>query len=373
MASRSGGPWSFRGCTCCDDTLMLGGSTLSRRGLLSGGAAAIGALAFNAVAAKSSLAQSPAKPRIIDIHHHLAPPVYKDDLTRRKIDQRPMIEWTPEKSLADMDAAGVATAMMSITDPGVWFGDEAGVVSLARACNEWNAKLAADSQGRFGAFACLPLPDVEGSLREIEYALDTLKCDGFGLMTSYGNKWLGDAAFAPVMDELNRRKAVVFTHPLQPDCCRNLIAEVPRSVVEFGTDTTRTIASLLFTGTASRCLDIKFIFSHGGGTMPFLIERFMRLPKTSKEAAAKVPEGVMTLLRRFYYDTAQIANAPAMAALTKVVPTTQILFGTDFPFRASLEYTDALPQIFTEAELRLIESDNARALLPRLKSGRFEM
>ena len=238
----------------------------------------------------------------------------------------------------------------------------------ARACNEYGATLAADRARRFGLFAVLPLPDVDASLREIAYALDTLKADGIGLFTSYGDKWLGDPAFAPVMDELNRRKAVVFTHPTAANCCRNLIAEVPPLVIEYGTDTTRTIASLLFTGTASRCPDIRFIFSHAGGTMPFLIERFVRLSLTSKVAAANSPEGVTALLQRFHYDTAQAANAAAMAALTKIVPTSQIVFGTDFPFRTARDHVNGLKAIFDEADLRKIGSANARALMPRLQS-----
>jgi 6-methylsalicylate decarboxylase len=353
---------SLRGCNCCQQAPMAEGSTLSRRSMLSGAAG----LTLTALAAPRARAQTAAKIPIVDVHHHLAPPTYIADLKRRKVGLPPTLEWTPEKSLADMDAAGVATAILSITTPGVWFGDAAAAAALARACNEYGAKLAADTPRRFGLFAALPLPDVDASLREIEYALDTLKADGIGLFTSYGDKWLGDPAFAPVMDELNRRKAVVYTHPTDPSCCRNLIADVSEPVIEYGTDTSRTIASLLFTGTASRCSDIKFIFSHGGGTMPFLIERFVRLPLLSKAAAAKTPEGVTPLLQRFHYDTAQVANPAAMAALTKVAPTSQILFGTDFPYRTALDHVSGLKRIFDEADLRRIESDNARALLPRL-------
>jgi predicted TIM-barrel fold metal-dependent hydrolase len=331
---------------------------------LLGGAAG---LALASLVSPLARAQAPAKAWIVDVHHHLAPPAYIADLTKRKLGERPTLEWTPEKSLADMDNAGVATAILSITTPGVWFGDDAAAVPLARACNEYGAKLAADGARRFGMFATLPLPNIDASLREIEYALDTLKVNGIGLFTSYGDKWLGDPALAPVMDELNRRKAVVYTHPIDANCCRNLLAGVPGPVIEYGTDTTRTIASLLFTGTASRCPDVKFIFSHGGGTMPFLIERFVRLPLTSKAAAEKTPEGVTALLQRFHYDTAQVANPAAMAALTKVVPTSQILFGTDFPFRTARDHVDGLKQIFDEADLRKIGSANARALLPRLQ------
>jgi len=365
MTLRTLGKPALRGCTCCNETLTLERSTLSRRNLLGGAAG----LALAGLVSAPARAQAPAKGSIIDVHHHLAPPAYIADLAKRKLGERPTLEWTPEKSLADMDSAGVATAVLSITTPGVWFGDDAAAVPLARACNEYGAKLAADGARRFGMFAVLPLPDVDASLREIEYALDTLKVDGIGLFTSYGDKWLGDPAFAPVMDELNRRKAVVYTHPTDPGCCRNLLAGVPGPVIEYGTDTTRTIASLVFTGTASRCPDIEFIFSHAGGTMPFLIERFVRLPLTSKAAAEKTPEGVMALLRRFHYDTAQTANPAAMAALTKVVPTSQIVFGTDFPFRTSRDHVEGLKQIFDEADLRKIGSDNARALLPRLRAA----
>ncbi len=358
-------PPFVRGCACCNEAPMVGGAGPTRRGLLAGAAG----LALAGLGASPARAQAVGKPSIIDVHHHLAPPAYISDLAQRKLGERPTLDWMPEKSLADMDTAGVATAILSITTPGVWFGnDDTGAAKRARLCNDYGARLAAEHPRRFGMFAALPLPDVDASLREIEYALDVLKTDGIGLLTSYGDKWLGDPAFAPVMDELNRRRAVVYTHPADPGCCRNLIAGVPGPVIEYGTDTTRTIASLLFTGTASRCPDIKFIFSHAGGSMPFLIERFVRLPLLSKAAAANTPEGVMPLLQKFHYDTAQVANPAAMAALTKVTSTSRILFGTDFPFRTSLDHVNGLKQIFDEADLRRIENENARALLPRLQS-----
>ncbi len=193
-----------------------------------------------------------------------------------------------------MDKAGVLTALTSITTPALRFLDEAGARKLARECNEYTAKLVADRKGRFGMFAVMPMPSVEGTLHEIAYALDTLKADGIGLLTSYGDKWLGDPAFAPVLEELNRRKAGVYTHPTTANCCANL-------------DTTRTIASLVFSGTAARLADLRIIFSHGGGTLPFLAERFLRLPLNNRTLAARVPNGVIAELRRFYYDTSAIA------------------------------------------------------------------
>jgi 6-methylsalicylate decarboxylase len=226
---------------------------------------------------------------------------------------------------------------------------------------------AKDHPGRFGLFAALPLPDIDGSLREIEYALDTLKADGIGLFTSYGDKWLGDAAFAPVWTELNRRKAVIYTHPITAACCGNLKNEVPAVMIEWATDTTRTAASLLFSGTAARYPDIRWILSHAGGTVPFLLSRFVYQEASMKGKERVLPKGLMYELKKLYYDTAQGNSAPALAALLKVAPLSQILFGTDYPFRTSAEEIGGLTaQRFPAKDLHAIERDNALRLLPEL-------
>jgi predicted TIM-barrel fold metal-dependent hydrolase len=302
----------------------------------------------------------------IDVHHHIAPPEFVAEM--RELLQPPTLAWTPERSLADMDQSGVATAITSITTPGIWIGDHPPGRRLARTCNDFAARMAADHPGRFGLFAALPLPDIEGSLREIEYGLDVLKGDGVALFTSYRDKWLGDPAFEPVIAELNRRKAVVFTHPEAPLCCRGLIPGINEAVIEYATDTTRAIARLLFTGTAARYPDIRWIFSHGGGTAPFLSERLVRAGKL-KHNEPNVPNGVMHELQRFYYDVAQAAHPMALAALTRMVPISQILWGTDFPFRFSWEYVKLLGDFFGEDDLRRIDRDNALALLPRWRAN----
>jgi predicted TIM-barrel fold metal-dependent hydrolase len=209
------------------------------------------------------------KPQRVDFHHHFHPPQHIEAILAQRESGAPP-KWSPELSLEDMDKNGVATAIVSLVQPGIWLGDVQKSLRLARDCNEYGAKMVADHRGRFGFFAAIPLPDVEGSLREIEYALDTLRADGIGLMTSFDGKYLGDSAFAAVFEELNRRKAIVYTHPTQPQCCVGLVKDVPASSIECATDSTRTIASLLFNGTAARAKDIRFIFSHGGGTVPFL-------------------------------------------------------------------------------------------------------
>lgn len=309
------------------------------------------------------------RPHRIDVHHHHTPPPYVAAITARNI-PGPVRDWTPEKSIADMDKAGVATSLTSITTPALRFLDDAAARKLARECNEYSAKLAADSRGRFGMFAVMPMPYVDATLHEIAYALDTLEADGIGLLTSYGDKWLGDPAFAPVMDELNRRRAVVYTHPTTANCCGNLIPDVPESIIEWGTDTTRTIASLVFSGTAARCRDMRIIFSHGGGTMPFLTERFVRLPLINKSLAPRVPDGVEHELRRFYYDTAQAAHPFALASLLKLIPASQVVFGTDFPYRTAADHVRGLTDYgFSAGDLQAIERDNALRLMPRLKGS----
>ncbi|OQW57721.1 MAG: hypothetical protein A4S14_19955 [Proteobacteria bacterium SG_bin9] len=349
---------AFAGCACdCG---------VSRRGFLAGSAA----FAATAVLPESAPAQAsppPAAPFRIDVHHHLTPPDYVASVGTRARVPKPALDWTLAKTLEDMDSAGVQTAMLSITTPGLWFGDAGASAKLSRSCNEYAAKLCIDNKGRFGSFAAMPMPNVDATLAEIAFAFDTLRADGVSMFTSYEGKWLGDAAFVPVFDELNRRKAIVSVHPTTASCCGNLIPYIPDTVVEFGADTTRTIASLVFSGAADRWPDIKFIFSHAGGAMPFLIERFEFLAR-APQAARMVPNGVRTTLRKFFYDTAQTSNPAAMGALRQLVETSQIVFGSDFPYRTGLEHVTGLNNCgFTDADLRKIERDNALGMMPRLR------
>lgn len=313
------------------------------------------------VAAKSS--------RIVDVHHHLCSSAYVDVVSRktslRPFQLRTLRNGSPEKSLEDMDRAGVRMSMISLTTPGVWFGDAAEACRLARETNEYFARVVADHPGRYGMFAVLPLPDIDGSLKEIDYALDTLKADGIAFYTSYRNTHLGDAAFAPIFAELHRRKAFAYTHPCRPDCCLPMLPEITEAAIEYGTDTTRTIASLVFSGTAARFSDVKYHFSHCGGTMPFLIRRFLALAKMP-ELAERVPEGVMPLLRKFYYDTAQATSPGPIAALMQLISISQLLFGTDFPYGGAAEQLAELEDCgLSKDDLASVVSGNAAAVLPR--------
>lgn len=306
----------------------------------------------------------------IDIHHHIVPPAYAAELSKRGIGGTP--KWSPEMSIDDMDKSGIATSVVALMQPGAYFKDIAADRRIARESNEYAAKMARDYPGRFGSFATLPLMDVQGSLLEIEYAFDTLKADGIGLMTSYGLKYLGDQHFWPIWEELNRRKAVIYVHPLLAECCRNPVPGLPPSSIEFATDTTRTIASMLFGGAANKFPDIRWIWSHSGGTMPFLWSRFTRQEVDMKEKAkAVLPNGVLHEVQRFYYDTAQGHHEGAIAALRALIPTSQIMFGTDFPYRLGQEVRQGLAdRSFTASERDAIDRGNALRIMPQL--ARFQ-
>ena len=279
-----------------------------------------------------------------------------------------MASWSPEKSLEDMEKGGIATAMTSPTTPQLGFLPPAEAARIARSSNEYARKLATDYPGRFGVFAMLPMPYVDESLREIEYAFDTLHADGIGMMTSYGDKWLGYSEFQPVFDELNRRKAVVYTHPTGANCCVNLVQGVPDVAVEYGADTTRTIVNLIFSGASQRYADIDFIFSHGGGVLTAVAERLQIQMVTTPPYKGKISRNqVDHELSRFYYDTAQVSNAVTIETLAKLVPRTQIVFGSDFPYRTSAEHVVGLSQRFQGATLRGIERDNAARILPGVR------
>jgi predicted TIM-barrel fold metal-dependent hydrolase len=316
---------------------------------------------------KPAAAQSQRATRI-DVHHHILPPKYMAELARLDPAEKLQPWWKPELSIEDMDKNGVATAVVSLTQPAVWFDDIDTGRRLARESNDYAAGLVKDHPGRFRMFGALSLPDTEGSLNEIEYVFGALKADGICLMTSYGERYLGDAAFWPVYEELNRRRAVIYTHPLTPKCCKNPLPQYLRdSSIELGTDTTRTIASLLFSGTAAKFPNIRWIFSHAGGTMPFLYQRFVREAAAHKDSKSVLPNGLLYEIKKFYYDLAQSTVPGTVADLLSLVPVSQLLLGSDYPARSAAEVIAGINKYgFSADEVAAIEHGNARRLLPNL-------
>src|ERR1700730_2560560 len=306
----------------------------------------------------------------IDAHHHFAPPTWVEAMKGNKLLQVANTTWTAEKSLEDMDRGGASAALISITNPGLYLGDQQQTNRLARECNDFGAKVVQAHPTRFGLFAAMPLPDVDATLKEIAYAYDQIHADGIGFMTSFGDTWLGNPAFRPVMEELNRRSAVVFVHPTAANCCRtlNYAPGVHPASMEYGTDTTRAITGICFSGDAVRFPNIRWIWSHAGGSMPFLAGRIGGAARNFKE---QLPNGLIAELKKFNYDLAGAANEGAVASLQKLVSSDKILFGTDFPpggqMLETAQTTRAL-KMFSESDLKLIERDNVVRLLPRLQT-----
>jgi predicted TIM-barrel fold metal-dependent hydrolase len=302
----------------------------------------------------------------VDVHHHFVPPGYEAALKANGI--RP-VRWTLQASLEEMNKSGIATAILCLPPPSITFGDLPFGRKLSRESNEAAARIVGEHPGRFGSFAAIPYADIEGSLAEIRHALDTLRADGIALMTSYGGKYLGDPAFWPILEELNRRKAVVYTHPTSPACCTRTLPLTSINTIEGPVDTTRTMASLMFAGGAARFPDIRWIFSHSGGVTPFLLSRFERHGAEARDSKEKMPDGPMHELRKFYYDTAQGNHPGALFALMQMVPVSQVLYGTDYPFIDGATVTAGLARHgFSAADLRAINRENALRLLPHLKA-----
>ncbi|MES2977368.1 MAG: amidohydrolase family protein [Pseudomonadota bacterium] len=314
------------------------------------------------------MAQSIAANRTrIDFHHHFFSPAWIKLVERQHLKQpvlgfEQFTTWTVEKDLEAMDRGNVEKAFLSVTQPGVWFGDVQESRRAARELNEFAARMRRDHPGRYGQFAVLPLPDVEGALREIEYAFDVLKVDGVGLLSSYDDKWLGDKSFAPVWAELNRRKAVVYTHATAPNCCSwNFQPGILPTFVELGSDLARAMVSLIQSGTANATPDVRYIWSHGGGSI--WAQRFIVGETAESLARPAAPNSRLHHFRRFYYDTAAAADAIHMGILKMVVPNSQIVFGSDFPWGDPARIAEGLEKSgLTSVELQAIYRGNASAL-----------
>jgi len=311
--------------------------------------------------------------RRIDVHHHFYPPQYLEAMRKTAGHDRGGVNfpgvatWTPAKTLEEMDKHGVQTAILSLSPPGARMLDKEGNRNLARTCNEFAIQVGRDHPGRFGLFAPVPMPDVEGTLKEIEYALDTLKADGIQLMTSYGNKWIGDPEYNEVFEELNRRKALVYVHPLASPCSTDLMEWVPDALIEYPHDTSRAVLSMLFSGTLARCPDIRFIFSHSGGTIPFLSGRILH-SGSNRLLLDRVPKGVDHELRKLHYDVALACFKPALAALFAYIPESQVLLGSDYPFSSvALSIKGLEEHGLSKDTLDALYSGNIERLIPRLK------
>jgi 6-methylsalicylate decarboxylase len=309
----------------------------------------------------------------IDVHHHILPEVFwrATNDAENPVGGISPAPWSKESTLSYMDDAGTDVAITSISTPGVHIGDDLAARDLARRVNEFSAKLIQERPDRFGGFAALPFPDVDGALRALEYGLDVLKLDGVVLFTNVHGLYLGDARFRPLFDELERRKAVVFVHPnSSPDPAARSLG-LPDSLIDFTADTTRAVAQLLYGNTFARTPNVKYIFSHAGGTIPYLAARFSIVDEMNLIPGAQERGTAADALRRLHWDTALAWRAPVLRMLHSVVGMDQVLFGSDYPYIRRDLGVACRHEVETSAELdgkesRAVLSGNALKLFPRL-------
>ena len=312
--------------------------------------------------------------RWIDVHFHVIPDEFRTLLASRGIYGgigEPLAPWEASTALAVMDEMRIQTAVASFAIAGFDLSDRVFFRRVARTCNELLADLAHRFPGRFGGFAVLPLPDLDDALRELEHALDTLKLDGVALLSNACGVYLGDPALDPLFEELDRRGTVVHLHP------NDLPSPVGRRppwypyLVDLPFETTRAAANWIYSGAARRFEHVKVILSHAGGAIPFLAARLATAQISMPGVAERVGGSVMEALSGLYFDVAMTSPEFMLPALLQLVPSEQILFGTDFPYMPREAIPFAISGLthwkdLDETALRSIASQNAARLLPRI-------
>jgi predicted TIM-barrel fold metal-dependent hydrolase len=311
--------------------------------------------------------------RVIDLHQHVIPDFYwqasNEDGNAAGGITPP--RWSLEGAIAYLDEAGIDVAVPSISTPGVHFGDDAAARTLAQRVNEYLADIKRDRPDRFGGFAALPLPDVDGSLEQLAYALDVLDLDGVSVMTNAGGSYLGDERFDPIFAELQRRGAVVFVHPTaSPDPVAHSLG-LPDSLLDYPADTSRAIAKLHYSNTLVRTPDVKYMLSHAGGTIPFLASRFAIVDAMNVIPGAEERGPFADTITRLYWDTASAFNDPVLHLLRSVTGLHNVVFGTDYPYPQDDISIGGLRAVQRTAELGDTErdavlGDTASRLIPRL-------
>jgi len=312
--------------------------------------------------------------RRIDVHLHIIPPFYQEAVRAAGLGSARRAgypAYSPELALELMDASEIEFAITSVAQPGVQFAEPAQAKALARRLNEYAAELMVKWPRRFGAFATVPMRAIDDAVGEIEYSLDTLKFQGVSLFASYGDKFLGDPAFDPVLDALNRRRAVVFIHPTLHPSSRTLALPWPAFIMEYLFDTTRAAVNLLLGGALERFPDIKFILPHAGGTLPYFAWRLASTPVIDPTTPQWSRERFAEGLRHFWYDNALSAGPTTMGALMTVADPGRIVFGSDWPFVQPALVAEAIkahttPGLHSDAQRAAIDRGNALKLFPGL-------
>ncbi|WP_187278579.1 amidohydrolase family protein [Methylobacterium sp. WL64] len=302
--------------------------------------------------------------RYIDVHAHVFPDFYEAALKRagiNDVDGWTYPKWSPEAMFKAMDDHKIEAQLLSVSSPGISFAEGDDAKQLARRLNEYMAGLVKEHSPRLGSMAILPLPDVEASLAEIEYAFDTLDMDGVGIISNYNGVYLADAKIAPVLEELNRRKAVAFVHPTIPPGWRSFAVDIPAPVMEYIFDSTRMAQQLVSSGAKAKFPDIAIIVCHGGGTLPISHQRLVKYWMDGKNQ----------LFDTFYYELTATTEHEQLAALLAMTAPDRCMMGFDFPFMKPDWFDPLQGKLesygFTPEELKGVIRNNALRLFPKLE------
>ncbi|MEV0119799.1 amidohydrolase family protein [Streptomyces sp. NPDC050844] len=311
----------------------------------------------------------------IDLHQHLVPRVFAEAFAAAG-GGHALPGWSPSGALAVMDEHAIATGVLSLSMPGTHFGDDAAARRLTEQVNDLQAELVKDRPDRFGMFATLPLPDVDGALAALAHADDVLKADGVILLANHRGTYLGDPAFDPVMAELDRRGTLVFIHPA--NLPGPAVPGLAPAVADFLLDTTRAAISMVLHGVPRRYPNVRMILSHAGGFVPYAAHRIAHLTGAIERVTPREglgpglnQETVLDDLRSFWFDTALSGSPTALPGLLAFARPDHVVFGSDWPFAPTetvgyfTDGLDAFPAI-DAAGHAAIDRGNAEVLLPRL-------
>ena len=311
----------------------------------------------------------------IDLHQHLVPRGYREAFAAADGGHR-LPPWSPASALATMDGHAIATGVLSLSTPGTHFGDDGDARRLTTQVNEVTAELVKDRPDRFGMFATLPLPDVDGALTALAHAYDDLHTDGVVLLANHRGTYLGDPLFDPVFAELDRRDALVLVHPAAlPGAA---VPGLSAAVADFLLDTTRAAANLVLHQVPARYPNVRMILSHAGGFVPYAAHRIANLigandlvtPREQLDPGLD-QEAVLHGLRSFWFDTALSGSPTALPSLLAFARPDRVVFGSDWPFAPTEAvglFADGLDAYLDPATdmPTAIGRGNAEALIPRL-------
>ncbi|KAJ5121913.1 hypothetical protein N7448_003046 [Penicillium atrosanguineum] len=324
----------------------------------------------------------------IDVHAHCVPPAYReyclknDFAGRGHPDGMPAIpDWDAKSHIQLMKDLNITKSVLSMSSPGTHLtpGNDEEARSLTRSVNEDMSKICAQNKDHFLFFASLPLPDVEGSLAEIDYALDHLGAVGFQILTNSHGIYPGDPQFSRVFDKLSERKTIVFFHPTtcisrnaQTGSVKEKVTPmrgIPSPIMEFMFDTTRALASLFISGTVTRCSGITFLVCHCGATFPPIMQRIAEFSSlVVKEGDPISSDDIKELLNsRFYIDLAGLPFPDQIHGLLRLVDSSRLLYGSDYPYSPARMVTSLAQRVDGGLKSTLGIETTKRVLLDNAK------